>query len=80
MSVEKILDVCGNGCPSYVIRCRVALEKLKIGEAVRIIASERACMSVIPSLAKRIGCEISEQGKGKDGFLFRVSKIGHALS
>lgn len=81
MNAEKTLDVCGDSCPSYAIKCRVALEKMKIGEVLRIIASERACLSVIPRLAKRNSCEITEQSQSsKEGFSFLINKIGRIFS
>lgn len=81
MNAERTLDVCGSGCPTYAIQCRVALEKMKIGEVLRIIASERACLSVIPRLAKRNGCEISEQTRNnKESFSFIINKIGRVFS
>jgi len=54
----KTLDARGLVCPEPVFRTKVAVDSLKVGECLQVLADDPAAEQDIPSWARRTGQEI----------------------
>jgi len=75
-SAKKIIDVRGLYCPEPVFRTKIEIEKLIIGDKIKVIADDPESEEDISSWVKRSGHElITLDKKEKDlEFLIRKAK------
>ena len=75
-SDQKIIDVRGLYCPEPVFRTKIEIEKLSIGDKIKVIADDPESEEDISSWVKRTGHElITVIKKEKDlEFLIRKAK------
>lgn len=75
-SAKKIIDVRGLYCPEPVFRTKIEIEKLIIGEKIKVIADDPESEEDISNWVKRSGHElIALDKKEKDlEFLIRKAK------
>jgi tRNA 2-thiouridine synthesizing protein A len=75
-SAKKIIDVRGLYCPEPVFRTKIEIEKLIIGDKIKVIADDPESEEDISSWVKRSGHElIALDKKEKDlEFLIRKAK------
>jgi len=64
----KTIDTIGLYCPVPLFRTREALESMKVGEILEILADDPAAESDIQSFAKRTGHNLLKMEKDEDIF------------
>lgn len=75
-SAKKTIDVRGLYCPEPVFRTKIEIEKLIVGDKIKVIADDPESEEDISSWVKRTGHElIALEKKEKDlEFLIRKAK------
>ena len=75
-STKKIIDVRGLYCPEPVFRTKIEIEKLIVGDKIRVIADDPESEEDISNWVKRTGHELlALEKKEKDlEFLIRKAK------
>lgn len=58
--VDKILDVKGLSCPGPTVLTMKALEGMKKGKVLQVIANDTSTRLAIPSLCRNTGYELLE--------------------
>ena len=71
----KTIDTIGLYCPVPLFRTREALESMKVGEILEILADDPAAESDIQSFAKRTGHNLLKMEKDEDILRFLIKKI-----
>jgi len=72
---DRNLDCVGLYCPEPVFRTRQELDKLAVGQVLKVIADDPAAEEDIPRLVKRLEQQLVEMRKEKDQFHFIIKKI-----
>jgi len=72
---NRNLDCVGLFCPEPVFRTRQELDKLDVGQVLKVIADDPAAEEDIPRLVKRLEQQLVEMRKEKDRFHFIIKKI-----
>jgi len=72
---NRNLDCVGLYCPEPVFRTRQELDKLDVGQVLKVIADDPAAEEDIPRLVKRLEQQLVEMCKEKDQFHFLIKKI-----
>jgi TusA-related sulfurtransferase len=73
----ETLDCVGLYCPQPLFQTREAIDKLRVGEVLEVLADDPAAEEDLKAFAKRTGNEIVLYEKQKDGvqrFLIRRKK------
>ena len=70
----KSVDVRGLYCPEPVFRTKMELEKLKIGEVLKIVADDPESEEDISRWVKRNGHELVSLNKGDKELEFVIKK------
>jgi len=69
------LDCVGLYCPEPVFRTRQELDKLDVGQVLKVVADDPAAEEDIPRLVKRLEQQLVEMRKENDHFHFVIKKI-----
>ena len=72
---NRELDCVGLYCPEPVFRTRQELDKLDVGEVLKVVADDPAAEEDIPRLVKRLEQQLVEMRKENDQFHFIIKKI-----
>jgi len=72
---NRNLACVGLFCPEPVFRTRQELDKLDVGQVLKVIADDPAAEEDIPRLVKRLEQQLVEMRKEKDQFHFIIKKI-----
>lgn len=75
LTPDKTVDYVGLYCPEPVFRTRQAIDDLKIGEILEVIADDPASEEDIPRLIKNIDQELVSLTSKNDEFHFLIKKI-----
>jgi tRNA 2-thiouridine synthesizing protein A len=75
IKADRNLDCVGLFCPEPVFRTRQELDKLDVGQVLKVIADDPAAEEDIPRLVKRLEQQLVEMRKEKDQFHFIIKKI-----
>jgi len=73
-SDQKIIDVRGLYCPEPVFRTKIEIEKLSIGDKIKVIADDPESEEDISSWVKRTGHELITVSKKEKDFEFLIRK------
>ena len=71
---DKSIDTVGLYCPVPLFRTREALETMKKGEILEVLADDPAAESDIQSFAKRTGHKLLKLEKIEGELLFLIEK------
>lgn len=71
----KTLDCIGLYCPEPVFQTRMALDELKIGEVLGVVADDPAAEEDIKRLVKRTGNKLLKVDKRDKVFNFLIRKV-----
>jgi len=71
---EKKLDTSGLSCPLPIIRARKALEKLKPGDVLNVIATDPGSVKDFAALAEQYGHVLLESREENGSFYYRLRK------
>ena len=70
-----VIDACGLNCPLPVLRLRKRLQAMAVGDAVELVATDRAALRDVPAFCHAQGHSIVAIGDEPDGTLrFRIHK------
>lgn len=58
MKADVVLDTKGMNCPMPVLKTKKAIDGLKSGEVLEVVATDQGSKSDIPALLKRLGHEL----------------------
>lgn len=72
---DKILDCLGLYCPEPVFRTRLALDEIKKGQTLEVIADDPAAEEDIKRLVKRLGHEVLSLESDDDQVKFLIKKL-----
>jgi tRNA 2-thiouridine synthesizing protein A len=72
---NRELDCVGLYCPEPVFRTRQELDKLDVGQILKVVADDPAAEEDIPRLVKRLEQQLVEMRKENDHFHFVIKKI-----
>ena len=72
---NRELDCVGLYCPEPVFRTRQELDKLDVGQVLKVVADDPAAEEDIPRLVKRLEQQLVEMRKENDHFHFVIKKI-----
>jgi tRNA 2-thiouridine synthesizing protein A len=72
---NRELDCVGLYCPEPVFRTRQELDKLDVGQVLKVVADDPAAEEDIPRLVKRLEQQLVEMHKENDRFHFVIKKI-----
>ena len=73
--IDRKLDCLGLYCPEPVFRTRQELDKLAVGQVLKVIADDPAAEEDIKRLVKRLGHQLLQLRKERDHFHFFIEKM-----
>jgi TusA-related sulfurtransferase len=75
---DETVDCVGLYCPEPIFKTRQALDNMKAGEVLEVLADDPGSEEDIPRLIKRLGHELLEVSKegGEIRFLIKKSEEG----
>jgi len=71
---DEELDVVGLNCPLPIIKARSMLKRMKIGQVLRILASDPGAVKDFESFAKQVGHELLKSTEEDGVFIFFIEK------
>jgi len=75
IGIDRELDCLGLYCPEPVFRTRQELDKLAVGQVLKVIADDPAAEEDIKRLVKRLGHQLLQLRKDGDQFHFFIKKM-----
>jgi len=72
---HRKLDCLGLYCPEPVFRTRVEIDKLDVGQVLKVTADDPAAEEDIKRLVKRLGHQLIEIRKEGDQLQFLIKKL-----
>jgi len=72
---DRELDCLGLYCPEPVFRTRQEIDKLAVGQVLKVIADDPAAEEDIKRLVQRLGQQLLELRKENDRFHFVIKKV-----
>ena len=75
IGIDQELDCLGLYCPEPVFRTRQELDKLAVGQVLKVIADDPAAEEDIKRLVKRLGHQLLKLRKDGDQFHFSIKKM-----
>jgi len=73
--IDRKLDCLGLYCPEPVFRTRQELDKLAVGQVLKVIADDPAAEEDIKRLVKRLGHQLLQLRKEKDQIHFFIKTM-----
>ncbi|NOZ58846.1 MAG: sulfurtransferase TusA family protein [Euryarchaeota archaeon] len=74
MEADVVLDVSGEVCPKPVLRARAALRRMRPGEVLMVIATDKASRTDIPACVRRTGNELLEVREEESRIVYLIRK------
>lgn len=74
MNVTKRLDAKGLSCPMPVVKTKKAMDMIKSGEILEVLATDKGALSDIPAWANSGGHTILEQKTEDEMLYFYIQK------
>jgi len=74
-SNEKKLDATGLFCPEPVFRTKIEIEKMQVGEILKVSADDPAAEDDITRWVTRNGHELIEMNKDGSTINFEIKKV-----
>jgi len=75
IGIDRKLDCLGLYCPEPVFRTRQELDKLAVGQVLKVAADDPAAEEDIKRLVKRLGHQLLQLRKDGDQFHFFIKKM-----
>lgn len=72
---DESVDAVGLYCPEPIFKTRQALDGLKPGEVLEVVADDPGSEEDIPRLVKRLGHELLEVTKEGNEIRFLIKKV-----
>lgn len=74
VKVDQTLDCKGLLCPLPIIRTKQAIDKMQVGQTLRMISTDPGSIPDMQAWSRRTGHELLEYKKENDLFVFLVRK------
>ena len=74
-SNEKKLDATGLFCPEPVFRTKIEIEKMQVGETLKVSADDPAAEDDISRWVQRNGHELLDLSKDGNTITFQIKKV-----
>jgi len=74
MQVDKTLDCKGLHCPQPLMEARDAVEDMKVGEILEMMATDPASVPDMAAWSRRTGNKIIEQKQEDNVYIFYIEK------
>lgn len=71
---DSILDASGLVCPMPLLKTSKAIEGLRRGQILQLIATDPGSLSDVPAWARRTGNELVRHGAENGRFIFFIRK------
>ena len=71
---DVIVDAREDRCPMPLLKMKLALAKMVIGQSVCVYATDEGSQKDIPHYLSMVGMKLDESGELDDGFFFVVTK------
>lgn len=68
------MDARGLQCPLPVLRARKAMQKLRRGDVLRLLATDPGAVRDVAALCEATGHVLVEQSEAGGAFVFRIRK------
>ncbi|HOM94904.1 MAG TPA: sulfurtransferase TusA family protein, partial [Candidatus Saccharicenans sp.] len=65
----------GLSCPMPIIKTKKAMDGMKVGEILKMVATDPGSVSDIQAWVKKTGQELLEQEKEGEKFVFYIRKV-----
>jgi TusA-related sulfurtransferase len=75
MSEEKKLDAVGLFCPEPVFRTKIEIERMQVGEILKVLADDPAAEDDISRWVTRTGHELLNMEKKDNVIEFTIKKV-----
>lgn len=76
---DAVLDCTGDLCPMPIYKTSMALMKLRPGEVLEIVATDRGALRDFPAMARQQGHTLLSTAEGSPGvYTFRLQRGGGA--
>lgn len=75
MSEEKKLDAVGLFCPEPVFRTKIEIERMQVGEVLKVLADDPAAEDDISRWVTRTGHELLNMEKKDNVIEFTIKKV-----
>ena len=75
MSEEKKLDAVGLFCPEPVFRTKIEIERMQVGEILKVLADDPAAEEDISRWVTRTGHELLNMEKKDNVIEFTIKKV-----
>ena len=74
-STEKKLDATGLFCPEPVLRTKIEIERMQVGEIIIVSADDPAAEDDISRWVTRSGHELLDMSKDGETITFKIKKV-----
>lgn len=74
-SEQKLLDATGMFCPEPVFRTKIEIERMQVGQTLRVIADDPAAEEDISRWVSRSGHELLGMTKNGSKITFQIKKV-----
>ncbi|HOT69140.1 MAG TPA: sulfurtransferase TusA family protein [Candidatus Saccharicenans sp.] len=75
LKADLTLDNSGLSCPMPIIKTKKAMDGMKVGEILKMVATDPGSVSDIQAWVKKTGQELLEQEKEGEKFVFYIRKV-----
>ncbi|MHA1771966.1 MAG: sulfurtransferase TusA family protein [Candidatus Thorarchaeota archaeon] len=72
--VARVFDASGLRCPMPVLKLKKEIQKIEVGQILKVIATDVGSKKDFPSWASRTGNEILELKEGGDKLIWFVKR------
>jgi tRNA 2-thiouridine synthesizing protein A len=74
LKADLTLDNSGLSCPMPIIKTKKTMDGMKVGEILKMVATDPGSVSDIQAWVKKTGQELVEHGTEGDKFVFYIRK------
>ena len=75
LKADLTLDNSGLSCPMPIIKTKKTMDGMKVGEILKMVATDPGSVSDIQAWVKKTGQELLEQEKEGEKFVFYIRKV-----
>jgi tRNA 2-thiouridine synthesizing protein A len=72
---DQVLDCSGMACPMPILKTRKAVDALRTGQILKIIATDPGSMSDMRAWTQKTGQELVASEQAGDSYIFLVRKV-----
>lgn len=71
---DQLLDVCGLSCPLPLLKAKQALNKMDVGQSLRVIATDAGSMRDFKTFSQLSGHELIEAAEEEGRYFYTLKK------